>query len=297
MVKTLRVVALSLLITGLMTGCVKEKLDILTNQVFNNSKASQENESITWGAERKDSLLIDPTNFQKEDPYHEMDKGPYNHEMITIPAGNYLMGSKFGNNKNNQPLHKVTINAFRLGQYEVTQKQWRDVMGWSSNKYKRCDDCPVDLVSWEDVQDFIYRLNQKTWGKPYRLPSESEWEYACRSGGEVQTYCGGDSPDNLGWYNQNSSGKTHPVGRKKPNRLGLYDMTGNVSEYVEDCYFDSYVGAPTNGAARTNNFCSNKVARGGSFRSGRPPLGSTFRGVRSPTNRNSDVGFRLAQDH
>ena len=295
MVKTLRVVALSLLITGLMTGCVKEKLDILTNQVFNNSKASQENESITWGAERKDSLLIDPTNFQEEDPYKRV---PYNHEMITIPAGNYLMGSPFGF-ENIQPLHKVTINAFRLGQYEVTQKQWRDVMGWSSNKYKRCDDCPVDLVSWEDVQDFIYRLNQKTWGRPYRLPSESEWEYACRSGGESQIYCGGDKIDNLGWNNYNSPGKKRPVGGKKPNRLGLYDMSGNVSEMVEDCYFDSYVGAPTNGAARTDNFCSNKVIRGGSVHRSYNSnlLASRQRSFNSHTNRYLLVGFRLAQDH
>ena len=292
MVKTLRVVALSLLITGLMTGCVKEKLDILTNQVFNNSKESQENESITWGAERKGSLFIDPTVFKEEDPYKRV---PYNHEMITIPAGNYLMGSPFGF-ENIQPLHKVTINAFRLGRYEVTQKQWRDVMDKLPSESKKCDDCPVEHVSWEDVQDFIYRLNQRAWGNPYRLPSESEWEYACRSGGEAQTYCGGNSPDNLGWYNQNSSGKTHPVGRKKPNRLGLYDMTGNVSEYVEDCYFDSYMGAPTNGAARTNNFCSNKVVRGGSILD-YIQLESRQRDFSAYKNRNLFVGFRLAQDH
>jgi len=293
MVKTLRVVALSLLITGLMTGCVKEKLDILTNQVFNNSKESQENESITWGAERKGSLFIDPTVFKEEDPYKRV---PYNHEMITIPAGNYLMGSPFGF-ENIQPLHKVTINAFRLGRYEVTQKQWRDVMDKLPSESKKCDDCPVGHVSWEDVQDFIYRLNQKTWGKPYRLPSESEWEYACRSGGEVQTYCGGESFNNLGWHNQNSSGRARPVGGKNPNRLGLYDMSGNVFEMVEDCYFDSYVGAPTNGVARTDNFCSEKVARGGSFFSSLFYLRSASRGVVNRSDQVDFVGFRLAQDH
>ena len=100
----------------------------------------------------------------------------------------------------------------------------------------------------------------------------------------------------MGWYNQNSSGKTHPVGRKKPNRLGLYDMTGNVSEYVEDCYFDSYMGAPTNGAARTNNFCSNKVVRGGSILD-YIQLESRQRDFSAHKNRNLFVGFRLAQDH
>jgi formylglycine-generating enzyme len=126
-----------------------------------------------------------------------------------------------------------------FGKYEVTQAQWEAVMGNNPAYFKQCgESCPVESVSWNDVQEFIKKLNQQT-GKTYRLPTEAEWEYAARSGGKSEKYSGGNNVDSVAWYNGNSGKQTHPVGRKQPNGLGIYDMSGNVWEWVEDIYSNS----------------------------------------------------------
>ncbi|GHV58266.1 hypothetical protein FACS189460_5780 [Deltaproteobacteria bacterium] len=160
-------------------------------------------------------------------------------EFVLIPAGTFVMGSPPEDESAydwEKPAHQVTISRpFYLSKYEVTQAQWEEVMG-SNPSYFKGRDNPVENVSWEDVQEFIKRLNQMEGTNKYRLPTEEEWEYAARAGSQTR-YHFGDSERNLGeyaWYSGNSNDETHPVGQKKPNAWGLYDMAGNVWEWVED---------------------------------------------------------------
>jgi formylglycine-generating enzyme required for sulfatase activity len=200
-------------------------------------------------------------------------------EMVVIPTGNFMMGSAipkkdpFSNTNpvdppgDEQPQHGVTIaRPFAMGKFEVTQEQWFAVMGNnpSDNKGRSL---PVESISWNDAQVFVQRLGAKT-GKSYRLPTEAEWEYAARAG-STTLYSFGDDAGQLGqyaWYGRNSGGKTHPVGEKQANKFGLFDMHGNVSELIQDCYDSGgYVGAPTDGRAVEGNFPCARVTRGGSW--------------------------------
>lgn len=208
-------------------------------------------------------------------------------EMAVIPSGTYKRGwAKI----------PVTISrAFALGKTEVTQGQWRSVMGNNPSAASNCgDDCPVESVSWNDVQEFIYKLNAKT-GKHYRLPSEAEWEYACRAGVR-QEYCGSDNLDSIGWSESNGGRSTHSVGRKQANAWGLYDMTGNVWELAEDNYFiENELGAPTDGSARQGKDVR-RAARGGSWAvNPKNMTPNKNKGVK-PASRDDDVGFRLARE-
>jgi len=147
------------------------------------------------------------------------------------------MGDTFGDGKKDEkPSHKVCVNDFYLGIYEVTQGQWEKVMGNNPSSFKKGNNYPVERVSWEDVQQFIHRLNSQT-GRKYRLPTEAEWEYAARSGGKQEKYAGTNQEGELkeyAWFTANSDFQTHPVGQKRPNGLGIYDMIGNVSEWCAD---------------------------------------------------------------
>lgn len=156
----------------------------------------------------------------------------------------------------NDDLRRVTLKSFALGRTEVTQAQWQAVMGGNPSKFiGECgNNCPVEYVNWEDAQEFVRRLNAKT-GKVYRLPSEAEWEYACRAGGRDE-YCGGNNLDAVGWYRGNSSGKTQAVAGKQANAWGLYDMNGNVWELTQDCWSERHSGAPNDGTVRAGGDCS-----------------------------------------
>jgi len=221
-------------------------------------------------------------------------------EMVVIPAGSFDMGSS---GYNEQPVHRVTINkAFSMGKTEVTQGQWRAIMGNNPSNFSNCgDNCPVEEVSWSDVQDYIQKLNAKT-GKKYRLPSEAEWEYACRAG-EQHEYCGSDNIDSVAWYGADSnpignSGKsTHPVATKQANAWGLYDMSGNVSEWVEDSYHDNYDGAPTDGSDWQHG--DGRVIRGGSWGDDPDNIHTSTRAGNGAGNeqesRGSNIGFRVAR--
>jgi formylglycine-generating enzyme required for sulfatase activity len=156
------------------------------------------------------------------------------------------------------------------------------------------DSEPVEQGSWDDVQEFIRRLNAHDSAKS-RLPSEAEWEYACRSGGTNEEYASGDAVDRVAWYDKNSGGATHPVGTKAPNGLGLYDMSGNVWEWVEDTYHDSYTSAPMDGSAWTDGG-SNRVVRGGSGDGSPGGVRCTVRFGGVPDARHyGNLGFRLVR--
>lgn len=172
-------------------------------------------------------------------------------------------------------------SGLMMGKYEVTQGQWRAVMNRSPSKFSVCgDNCPVNMVSWDDIQVFIQRLNSQT-GKHFRLPTEDEWYSACQAGSYDSEYCGSNNIDLVAWYDGNSGDTIHVVGQKQPNAYGLYDMSGNVSEWTSTC-FDSD--------------CSQRMIRGGAWLSWLSVVHSDLRRRDKPSFRNTDLGFRLAQD-
>jgi len=191
-------------------------------------------------------------------------------EMVGLPAGQFLMGSPDSDpdaRDNEKPQHQVKVNSFAIGKYPVTQAQYQAVMGTNPSRFQNNPQNPVEDVSWNDAQAFCQKLSQIT-GKTYRLPTEAEWEYACRAGTTTRFYFGDDA-NQLGdyaWYKGNSQQTTHPVGQKKPNAWGLYDMSGNVWEWCEDDWHDNYIGAPKDGSAWLKNGNDNRSPlRGGSW--------------------------------
>jgi len=208
-------------------------------------------------------------------------------DFCRIPAGTFFMGEQ-------GTLHQVTLTKdFYLAQYPVTQALWQAIMGNNPSHFKG-ENHPVDQVSWEDVQGFIANLNERTGENRYRLPTEAEWEYACRSGSSG-TYCFGDDEKLLGeyaWYNNNSEQKTHPVGEKKPNAWGLYDMHGNVWEWCQDWYGDYSQGSVTDPVGLSSG--SRRVFRGGSWFYGAGYCRSAIRFRCGPGYRYIILGFRLA---
>jgi len=220
-------------------------------------------------------------------------------EFVLIPSGSFIMGKHpvfEGGSDEEGPQHKVGISQqFYLGKYPVTQTQWVVVMGYNPSKFKGRNN-PVEQVSWHDVQAFIRLLNAKEGHNRYRLPAEAEWEYAARAGTST-VYCFGDDKNKLSeyaWYNDNSGGTTHPVGQKQPNAWGLYDVHGNVREWVQDWYGKTYYAnspetdpkGPSNGDYR--------VIRGGSWSFGAELCRSASRYYSMPGSRREGMGFRLA---
>ena len=190
-------------------------------------------------------------------------------ELVEIPGGSFVMGSPESDQNapaTERPQRFVTMSAFAIGETEVTHAQWRAVMGMNlCDPTVSCKDRPVETVSWEDCREFCGKLSELS-GRAIRLPTEAEWEYACRAGSTTR-YSFGDSNlglDDHAWCWPTSDGEMHPVGHKTPNAWGLYDMHGNVSEWCEDLWHDSYEGAPTDGSAWTaGGEGGNRVVRGG----------------------------------
>jgi formylglycine-generating enzyme required for sulfatase activity/tRNA A-37 threonylcarbamoyl transferase component Bud32 len=211
-------------------------------------------------------------------------------EMVLVPAGRFKMGSTNGQ-ESEKPVHDVTISQpFYMGKYEVTQAQWKAVMG-SNPSNSKGDNLPVEHVSWDDVIAFIVRLNAQKDGYSYRLPSEAEWEYACRAG-TTREYAG--DLDSMAWYDKNSDNKTRDVGTKLPNAFGLFDMHGNVWEWCQDWYHDSYNGAPADGSAwQSGGEQKDRVLRGGSWNVDASVLRSAARVRNTPDVRFNNLGFRV----
>ncbi|HEX8556816.1 MAG TPA: SUMF1/EgtB/PvdO family nonheme iron enzyme [Pyrinomonadaceae bacterium] len=226
-------------------------------------------------------------------------------ELVYVPRGSFMMGS-WGGGADEKPLRDVTFReGFYVGKYEVTQAQWESLMGTTIRQQRdkanpawetagEGDDHPVYYVSWDEAQEFIRRLNAQDDGFAYRLPSEAEWEYACRAG-SAGPYASERLPlDALGWWEDNSGRQAHPVGRKSPNAFGLYDLHGNVWEWCEDYYHDSYVGAPSDGSAWLGDGASGRrVMRGGSWDYESTHLRSANRDSLPPQTRGNHVGFRV----
>jgi len=214
-----------------------------------------------------------------------------------ILAGFFIMGSNDGNS-DEKPVHEEHIKSFYMMTTEVTQDQWFAIMG-SNPSYFRGDNLPVENVSWNDCQEFIKKLNQKDYGKNYRLPSEAEWEYACRAGTTTKFYSGNSNLDldGISWHSGNFDDKTHPVGQKRANAWNLYDMSGNVWEWCQDWCHDSYSGAPNDGSSWGSPKSDSRVLRGGSWFHNPKGCRSSYRYGVDPDGRgNGHGGFRLARD-
>jgi formylglycine-generating enzyme required for sulfatase activity len=218
-------------------------------------------------------------------------------EFILVQGGCFQMGDGFGDGMPfEKPLHEVCVDSFYLGKHEVTQGQWKKVMGENPSHFKECgEECPVESVNWTEVQAFIAEMGRMS-GEVYRLPTEAEWEFAARSGGKLEKWAGTSSESKLGeyaWYDANSVDRTHPVGKKKPNALGFHDMSGNVWEWTGDFFSETYYQksprdnplGPDDGAAR--------VLRGGCWLDRARDCRSAIRFSFIPVNAFKSIGFRM----
>lgn len=217
-------------------------------------------------------------------------------EMILVSRGTFTMGSN--DEDDEKPSHSVSLSDYYIGKYEVSQKLWRDIMGSDpvDLKFKGCDLCPVEGVSWNDVQNFIQKLNKKT-GLNYRLPTEAEWEYAARGGNQSKgyLYSGGMNPGDVAWCSENSDRKTQAVGQKKPNELGLFDMSGNISEWCSDWYDKKYYKTSPNSDPAGPATGVYRIHRGGSWFNAQLNSRCAARTFLFPGSRYFTVGFRLAR--
>ncbi len=213
-------------------------------------------------------------------------------EFVWVPSGCYQMGSNSGVS-DEKPVHEVCVDGYWLGKYEVTQGQWKRVMGGNPSKFKKGDSHPVEQVSWNDVQDYVRKLNGKG-GAKFRLPTEAEWEYACRSGGKDEKYSGSNSVDRVAWYLlSNSGGTTHRVGTKSANGLGLHDMSGNVWEWVQDIYGNNAYSSHSRNNPVNTGGGSYRVFRGGGWASYDDGPRCANRLDNDPGFRGDYMGFRL----
>jgi formylglycine-generating enzyme required for sulfatase activity/serine/threonine protein kinase len=223
-------------------------------------------------------------------------------EFVWVPGGTFLMGGGHwaggaveGREK---PVHEVKMDGFWLGKYEVTQGQWEQIRGRNPAHFKKGDTYPVEKVSWLEAQEFIKSLNnQSSETDTFSLPTEAQWEYAARSGGKEELYAGGNSIDEFAWHGGNSGASTHPVGQKRPNGLGIYDMSGNVWEWCEDTFSDGAYSRHQqhNPVLRDSQAGNWRVIRGGSWPLPPNSARTTYRGRTDPQFRGDHIGFRLVR--
>ena len=252
--------------------------------------------ALDGGSERVLAPLI-----PKKMPAAEKDSNVNNINMAFVKGGTFTMGctpeQDMGCEDWEKPVHKVTLKDFYMGRYEVTQGLWMAVMDNNPSGYTGNNNLPVEEVSWDEVQEFIKKLNAKT-GKKYRLPTEAEWEYAARGGNKSfgYRYPGSNDIDIVAWYEKNSGKKTHPVGTKQPNELGIYDMAGNVSEWVNDWMGDYSSASQINPAGPKSDRSNCSVLRGGNSWYDDWKCRITYRIGFGKESSGSSIGFRLALD-
>jgi formylglycine-generating enzyme required for sulfatase activity len=266
------------------------KLHFVTGDVGQNISAGYGKQIVWQVLDERERLTGSNISFEVRAMLSSLND--FGIEMVYVKGGTFQMGSNDGDS-DEKPVHTVTVSDFYIGKYEVTQKQWREIMGNNPSNFKNCDNCPVEMVSWNDVQEFIKKLNQKT-GKNYRLPTEAEWEYAARGGSQSRgyKYAGSNNIGEVAWYDDNSSSKTHAVGGKKPNELGIYDMSGNVYEWCSDWYGNYSAGSQRNPQGPTSGTI--RVLRGGGWGSGAGVCRVSGRFLNAPGGRDRNSGFRLA---
>jgi formylglycine-generating enzyme len=249
------------------------------------------------------SQITQAVSDVEQDRTHSFTDSATEMGFVFVKGGCFDMGDNFGDgNDDEKPVHEVCVEDFYIGKYEVTQGQWKDIMGNNPSEFKTDRNYPVENVSWDEVQDFISSLNRKT-GQNYRLPTEAEYEYAARSGGKKEKWSGTSIETELNryaWYDYNSGNTTHPVGQKEPNGLGLYDMSGNVWEWCSDWYGNEYYNNSPKNNPKGPSSGSFRVGRGGSWDSGprnRGPGGvrASNRGNGKPVLRLCSLGFRLVR--
>jgi formylglycine-generating enzyme required for sulfatase activity len=234
--------------------------------------------------------ILSPSGISFHDPITGMD-------FVLIKGRCFQMGDVFEDgDRDERPMHEVCLDDFYIGRYEVTQGQWKAIKSRNPSSNKKSDMHPIEDVSWNDVQDYIKELNQKT-GRSFRLPTEAEWEYAARSGGQREKWAGTNNESELGnyaWNNDNSGRETHPVGQKRPNALGLYDMTGNVWEWVGDWYDNSYYKESARSNPGGPGRGGDRGYRGGSYKDRSKDLRTVKREKKSNRRNDNTLGFRLA---
>lgn len=217
--------------------------------------------------------------------------------MVFVEGGSYLMGERCEQSANACPQQNVSIGSFSISKFEMTQDIFAEVID-SDISYFRGDNMPVNHITWQQVHYFIAQLNART-GKTFRLPTEAEWEFAAKGGNKTQgfTYAGSNDIKTVGWYDNNAKNRAYPVGSKQANELGLYDMTGNVGEWVQDAYEAGYdyfqsLDNPVYDVD-SNHHLSYKAVRGGGFSYSQTESTNTSRDFASQTARMADIGFRL----
>jgi sulfatase modifying factor 1 len=241
----------------------------------------------------------------------------FDDQMILIKGGTFMMGSPDteADRENDEYQHRVTVSSFKMSKYEVTQSQWHTITGENPSFFDGCKFCPVEQISYDDIQKFLLKLNTKS-AKKYRLPTEAEWEYAARGGNQSRNFkfAGSNNLSEVGWYYENSGEKrlnekdwsannaqsnncrTHPVGDKAPNELGLYDMSGNVWEWCSDWYDSNYYENSPVDNPKGPAIGLKRVLRGGSWNYDALNCRTTFRDYNTPDSRHNNFGFRLVSD-
>jgi formylglycine-generating enzyme required for sulfatase activity len=244
--------------------------------------------------EQKDTKQFSQNELEQKKYDSKRSLDEFSLEFVDIPAGSFMMGDSNGD-EDEKPAHLVIFKAFKMSKYPITQFQYQVVMGNNPAYFQSDSNCPVENISWNDARKFCERLSGIT-GQTVQLPSESQWEYACRAGGTGK-YGFGYSASQLGkyaWTENNSENKTHSVGEKSHNKWGLYDMHGNVWEWCEDVWHDNYNDAPNNGSAWVNGGeQSQRVLRGGSWNVSIRLCRSANRGRSISGNSGKNVGFRI----
>ena len=242
-------------------------------------------------SENKGEPAATPPSKTFRDPLTGMD-------FVLVKGGCYPMGDLFGEGiEDEEPVHEVCLGDFYIGRYEVTQEQWQKVMGVNPSFFNKGGKYPVENIRWYDIQEFIEKL-KRTAGVAYRLPTEAEWEYAARSGGRKERWAGTSKDpklDEFAWTDRNSQEQSHPVGQKKPNGLGLFDLSGNLWEWLADWYDpDYYKYSPRNNPqGPESSWDRSRVIRGGSWISSPEHVRASLRARAIPSVR-GNLGFRLA---
>lgn len=276
--------------------------------IFGNDKGSK-----TQGDEKSEQTVAGEESAGEEVPARERHDGRVESakpgfttysvggvrfNMRNVDGGSFEMGATYAQQQfardEEYPSHYVTLSDYKIGETEVTQGLWRAVMGSNPSRGVNSDDRPVNSVSYNEIREFISRLNSMT-GESFRLPTEAEWEFAARGGNEGAStdyvYSGSDVATEVGWVKSNSGGEVHPVAQLRPNQLGLYDMTGNVFEFVSDPY-GNYSGADQTNPRGSG---SGRVGRGGGYSHASDVARVSRRTRGNNTQADASLGFRLAR--